>query len=699
MTNTPRVKVALHAFRIAASGAVVAAAMSAAIAFTIRTGYPWPARAPSPVVVAAVWIGAAAIASAASIIAQRRAGMAWGRACAADTLTYLPLVLLWIGLLLRREAAAPLFVAVVAAVAFAKVALVSGGIRGHAVRLAERDFSRRVAAVLSGFAAVGRAVAPFALLALAARWQILHLWNGLALPEEGLLAHAAQAIRAGEVLYRDLRSVFAPGAPYLHAGMFAAFGQTLVVGKIALSAGPVLTTLAVYYVAQRTAPALIAFLAAALFALAGEGSLATFFALSAIGAGFARSGDRRANWMVAGLLSGAAMVFDVAVGAAAVAGLVVMLYLRQQPWIMRRVGSTDVDLALGLWVVAPLVLGVVIVWTPLLLYFASRGALAPMGSDLLSGLRGQVFAILRAPASVPEFAAPAIVYGIGIALLFGRLALRRMSEADFIALAVIIFGGIGSTWAWRTRDAYHLAMAAPALYVTATWLCGWSIRAVAQTLVGWPAAHGLRAMRAAGGVLILVGGALTSGAWMSTTVARVGAIARAAALVVPPEGWVPTGLTVAGGAYLPPEAATALVRVVDYVERHTRADEPIFCAPCGAAIYVLADRPHATRIDCSVDGQVPAGDAAEAVVALESEQVRLVVMASREASAGAAAVADPLIARYLARRYRVAARFGDYTVLLRKATERASPPAESRRPKPAPGPPPRMFGPAPEWKR
>src|SRR5512135_802121 len=96
MTNTPRVRSGLHASRAAASVLAVAIAITAAITFTARTGYPWsPGSPPAIAIAAAIWIGAAIIISAASVAAQRRAGIQWDRAIAADALTYFPLALLW----------------------------------------------------------------------------------------------------------------------------------------------------------------------------------------------------------------------------------------------------------------------------------------------------------------------------------------------------------------------------------------------------------------------------------------------------------------------------------------------------------------------------------------------------------------------------------------------------------------------------
>ncbi|UCH33259.1 MAG: hypothetical protein JSV65_11825, partial [Armatimonadota bacterium] len=622
----------------------------------------------------------------------------WGSALSADALTYLPLLLLWAVIILpvAERAAFRLFWAAVAAVGVGKAALLATIARRQLSAAGSSEFARRISAVAGALSVVGRVFAPVILIALAARWHMLHLYDGLAAPEEGLLAHAAQAIVAGDILYRDLRSVFPPGAPYLHAGMFAAVGKTLVVGKIALGVGPVLLPLAVYYLSQRVMPAGIAFVAAALVGLTGEGSVAAFLALCAIGVGFARSGDRRANWALAGALTGLAAAFDVMLGVSAAGAVVVMLTLRQQPFVMRRVGSTDVDLALGGWALAPFALGIAVVWAPIVLYFASRGALAPMGGDLLAGARGEVTRLLR-PAS--EDAGARIlgsVYAVGAGLLLWRLAARRLSEADFVALTMIVFGAIALWWSLGTADPYHLAWSAPAAYMLAVWLFGWATKAAAQSVVGWPPWDHLRVLRSAAAALVLIGAAVVLLGWSRPAAGRLEEIAQTRAMVAPPAGWRPVEVAAAGGAYLPERAAHSVEKLVEYVQRHTLPGEALLCGPASPAIYFLAERPHATRLDYWYAGNVAPGDAAEAVVGMESDKLRMAVVAVADAPWQRDVVAESVIIGYVARQYQRVARFGDYLVFLRKGaslTPRVEREEEDETSPGGPAPRASMFGP------
>lgn len=682
--------------RVAAAAVCAAAAVSAVVVFSAATSYPFSRAEPPPAsLMALVYVAAVVAAAGLWAGALRLEGRSWGAALTADALTYAPLALLWAVVLdpALRHAAAPLWWTALAAVGAAKAALLAGPARSRAGAIGAGAPARGVADIALWLSAVGRALAPFALVAVAVSWRLLHLYDGAGVPEQGLLAHAAQAILARRIPYRDLSSVFAPGALYLHAGMFAAFGGTLVVGNMALAAGAVLAPLAVYSVSYRIMPAGMAFAAALVAAVAGGGSLAVFLTLAAVGVGFARSGGRGANWFLAGVLLGLGAAFDVLLGLAAAVALAVMLCLRQRGFVMRRVGARPVDLALGVGALPPFAVGMVVVWAPLLVYFASRRALGSMAADLRAGLAGEVFAVLR-PAPLPWVPwAVAAILAAGLALLLWRLVSRRLGEGEFIAFSVIALGAITWGWSWQRGDWYHLAQAAAPAIMTAALLFGWAAKALGQSLVGWPPDDPRRAVRAWVAALVATGVAAGCIPWARVAALNLAEVVGARPVVA--IHWRPLDLTTAGGAYFPPPEAQALTAVVGFLERHSSANEPIFCAPGRPAIYFLAERPNATRIDYAYEGQVAPGDAAQAVADLVQDKTRLVVLAPPAAAWQRGLKLDPLVSAYLERRYEQAAEFGDYTVLLRKG-ERLEPRLTPRK-EPAPptglAPPPAMFGP------
>jgi hypothetical protein len=684
--------------RAVAVAAATAVALGGLIASTAATCDPFPASVPFGMVGKAVlYLAAAAAATATCAAALHAAGRSWASAIAADALTYAPFALLWaaVWLPIPRHLAGSLLWIAAAAVTTAKLALVAGMAGGRVRRIGAGATARSVVAFALWVSAAARLLAPFALIAVATRWQALHLRDGMTAPEQGLLAHAAQALLAGKIPYRDLGSVFAPGAPYLHAGAFAAFGKTLAAGKIALAAGPVVLPLAVYGVSRVMLPAGLAFAAALLAALAGEGNPSVFLGLSAIAMGFARSGSRRANWFTVGLLIGFALAFDMAAGVAVAAALALMLWLRQRTFVMRRVGAQGVDLALGLWALTPLMVGVVVVWGPLLVYFASRGALRALGTDLAAGAGGAVFALLR-PATDPVTAGlQAAIYAGGLALLGWRLVHRRVGEAEFAALTVIAFGAVMWSWSRLTADAYHFAQSVPMAMMTAGLVFGWSAKALAQSLVGWPPWDHLRAVRAWVVALVLTGvvASAFSLGWGARTALGLAEMVGARPTTTT-AAWAPLDLPAAGGVWVPPDEARDLRAVADFLQKRSAPEEPVFCAPGRPDLYFLADRPNATRLDYVYQGQAGAGDMAQAVVDLETDRTRLVVLAPPAARWQQGLALDPLIGAYLTRRYQAVARFGEYVVLLRKGETLAPrPPTPSPMPPAGSAPPPSMFGP------
>jgi hypothetical protein len=685
--------------RAIASGLCGGAAIGGFAVFSAANGWPAVADAPaSALIAAAISLGAAAACSLPMVAALRRAHRSWGAAVVADALTYAPLLLLWLDVIWpgRIIPAVTLFWAAVAATGAAKLALAAGPARAAAAGVPRLVDPTPVVAVALALSAAGRIIAPFALIGVAARIQMIHLHDAFPTPEAGFLAHAGQLIVSGGVLYRDVHSVFPPVGPYLHAGIFAVLGSRLVLGNIIQSAGPILLPLALYYVGQQFMPAGIAFIAAVLAALVGDGGLAGFFALCAIGVGLAASGDRRANWIMSGVFAGISVATDLQVGVSIIVALALMLLLRQRVVIMRRIGAAGVDLSLGGWALAPLGIGLALVWGPMAVYAASRGALAPMWSDLAAGARGEIFRTLRPWPADAAVLIPAGIYALALLRLLADLVARRLEEAHFVAFSVIAMGAVGWAWSLATRDAYHLAMSAPTAYLVGAALLGWAIKAAGQSLVGLPGADQARALRAGAVTLALIGMVGVWNGWARIGAASAEQVRSLRIRVGAPAGWQPLAATPGEGAYTPAPRARAVDKLVAYVQRSTLPNEPIFCVPQSPALYVLVERPNATRLDCAFASEVSSDEAAEAVVALESRKTRIVIVSPSGQALQAPIQIEPIIARYLARRYRTVGRIGQYVVLLRRGAS-LTPSALPAEPVPPPVreavPPGDMFAP------
>jgi hypothetical protein len=128
-------------------------------------------------------------------------------------------------------------------------------------------------------------------------------------------------------------------------------------------------------------------------------------------------------------------------------------------------------------------------------------------------------------------------------------------------------------------------------------------------------------------------------------------------------------------------ARAALERTVRFVRRRTRPGEPIYVATkrsdlvtAGAPLlYVLAERPNPTRYDIAAPGVVTTAPVQREIVRdLERTRTPLVIRWTDPASAApepnraGESTGVTLLDDHLARAYRRAARFGHYTVLVRR---------------------------------
>ena len=99
-----------------------------------------------------------------------------------------------------------------------------------------------------------------------------YLLTGVGLPlglfDEGFELTAAMRILRGEVPYRDFWFLYAPGEPYMLAGLFSVFGQSVMTARVLDTALRALLALAVWAAARRLAPrgaALVAWLVVTLW--------------------------------------------------------------------------------------------------------------------------------------------------------------------------------------------------------------------------------------------------------------------------------------------------------------------------------------------------------------------------------------------------------------------------------------------------
>jgi hypothetical protein len=385
--------------------------------------------------------------------------------------------------------------------------------------------------------------------------------------DEGLVLAAARRVTEGQVPYADFTWAYGPAQPYLLAGLFKAFGLSLMQWRVLRVLADAGVALLVYALLLRFAPqrvALLGWLAAAC-AMAQPRSanpfpFALFFALLAIAAL-----PRRV--VLAGVFTAVAAAFrlDFALyGAAACA-----FAIGWRPRELARYAA--VTLGVALLVYLPFLIDI----GPSRLYDALIGTSLhdrdywtlsfPLSYDGRFRLWGPG-ALLHDLKDVIDYYQPLLlVIGLGLSVLMRRAA-----------PALIVFGLGGLSYLLSRTDEFHtqplfvaLAVLLPALMV-ATRRRGVAI--AAAVVFGLMLAHGVAN--------------------------------RLSALFGPPD-MAAVHVGPADGAEAPPAEARAIERVVADVDARVPRGDPIYVAPrrsdlvtySNSILYVLADRDNAARQD------------------------------------------------------------------------------------------------------
>jgi hypothetical protein len=458
---------------------------------------------------------------------------------------------------------------------------------------------------------------------LAAALSACTLLRGYAPHDEGLMLAAARRMADGQLPYRDFWWNYAPGQPLLLAVLVKAFGPSLVAWRILRVAIDAMVSVLVYVLVRRDAGherlALLASLAAAGATAwpAGPGPNPTALAL-ALGALLVtrrRASGRTTAW--GGALAGLGVLFRPEIGAAALLGAV-----RRGRALAAFLGVATAGL-LPFFVAAP----------------------GEMWRDTVGFLGVQDMQRLPFPLAHPPSADPnkLLEYWFPAILVAGfALWLARRRWHPVAPLAVV-----GLLYLLARTDEFHLVPLSVAL-----------------------------------AVLLAVEAARASGAWRIALLVPLVLIAlhglerRAGQLLhAPPQARVPGA---AGDGVTTDRAdAAALRRLVPFVQRLTSHREAIFVAnprhdrvtAGDPALYVILDRPNATRYDVMQPGVVTTLKVQREIV---GGLPRIVVRwldpraSLPELNESARSTGVHVLDRALARDYRRVARFGVYQVLVRR---------------------------------
>jgi len=491
--------------------------------------------------------------------------------------------------------------------------------------------------------------------------------------DEGIVLQAAARIADGQIPYADFAWPYGPGHGYLLGWSFDLFGPSLIGWRIVRSLAD-------------------AAVAVAVFALARRGGAPTWAAVAGwLAAACAMAQPTSATPLAPALALGLGAIL-AATAARPRIGLAAVLTALAIAW------RPDFGLYAALAVLAALLLGPTPTrpaWRPVAAYAGLTAALALLAylpflvaagpADLYSALLGDSLrerdwwtlpfpwaydGPLRAwpPGALAEdakdllgFYLPALALaGLALTAALGALRLRARAglPPSLAALGVLALGCLA--YLLSRPDEFHatplIAVLAAALPIAAAPFL--PRRAVPASATADPATAA-----SATAVAILLAFAVH------------GVANRGSALLQPPP-LATIDLPVADGAQAPPAEARALTRMARAVQAVVPPGEPIYTVTSRSdlvrfnqpLVYVLAGRPNPTRRDFGI--QTGAAAQRELVAELARDRPRAIVRWTspattvREPNLRGRPTGVRILDRWLADRYRLLARYGDYEILV-----------------------------------
>jgi len=480
--------------------------------------------------------------------------------------------------------------------------------------------------------ATNRCVRDGLLLVLGVGLAAFTIRRGIAPHDEGLMLQAGERIADGQWPYRDFWTNYLPGQALVLAALTKAFGPSLLAWRVVRVVVAAVTALLVHRLVRRSgageAWALAAWAAAAGAMAFAQGPGPTAPALMlALGALLAR------RPAAGGALAGAAFLFRPEAGIAAAVGVALQA---GRGGASRAVAAACVVAGL---LVAPFAI-------------VAPGELADQvfGFVALQNLQRLPFPLGVAsadPNKVLEALFPAVlVAGCAVAAV---TALRvREGRAQATALAPLVVAGLGYLLS-RTDEFHQLALVVPL--------------AVVLAILGARAPRALGAACAAALALLVLHG-----------------VDRRGGEALHPPALSAIRSPVADGVRGAAAPTGGLDLVLDEIGRRTRPGEAIYVgAPRHDRVrvgfpllYVLAQRPNATRYDVMQPGVVTRADVQREIVdSLERRRVRLVVRwvaaeaVRREDNPSGRMRGARILDRYLAARFATVLQTPDFVVLAR----------------------------------
>ena len=501
------------------------------------------------------------------------------------------------------------------------------------------------------------------LFAGAAVLSAITILDGVQPNDEGLMLQAAARIADGEVPYSDFWWYYPPGQPYLLAGLWELFGPSLLAWRVVRVITDALVAVLAYELARRRAPGplpLAVWLAAAC-AMAFPSQPHPFPIALALALGALLAVERRP--LLAGVLLGACAAWRLEFAAYAGLGIAVAHVLSAEPARERitrfgRVLAGAVATGLALYLPVVLAAGLGDSWEMLVEYpvldFGDYQSLPfPLDYDGPLNTSGVGGFLSDSAENLVHFYLPlALVIGLAGGLL--ALALR-LTRADPWPAATAVFAiGMGHYLLVRA-DLFHTAPLAVMVAILAAW---------ALAARGEPSGRRWGALLGAAAAALGLAWALAEGIDR-----RVRGITD--------EDTVSLDLPVADGVRARPQRALALERAAGYVRERVPPGEPIYVTTRRSdlvtsgnpLLYVLAERPNATRYDIAAPGVVTGAPVQREIVAdLRRERPLVVrwtapITAEPEPNRAGESSGVRILDDFLAREYRQVAKLGYYVML------------------------------------
>jgi hypothetical protein len=407
--------------------------------------------------------------------------------------------------------------------------------------------------------------------------------------DEGLALQAARRVSEGQTPYADFLWSYGPGWPYLLAGLFKAFGVSLLQWRILRLIADAAVALVVFVLLRRwvgTRWALLGWLAAACeMAQPRSANPIPFALLAALVALAVATGGRPTirRSLAAAALTAVAAAFRLDFALYGLAGVVAVLALGGDAGVRERLRLVGTYLAAAVALTLLVYLPFLIDIGPSRLYDALVG----------TSLRERGYWTLDFPLSydgrfrlwppgslahdlkdVIDFYQPLLLL-VGAALAAVAVVLRRR-EAAWVGIGVFALGAV--SYLLSRTDEFHAQPLFVALCVLLPAVAVWAWRERRVVAIGCAVVF----------ALMLVHGVAN----------------RLSALFGPPS-MSAVHVDAADGVQAPPAEARALERVVADVQARVPPGEPIYVAPrrsdlvrySNSIVYVLAERDNATRRD------------------------------------------------------------------------------------------------------